>query len=369
MRDGDWRMQLDELHALGVRTLQPVHQLDNRFGGAAPHNTIFQIALYAENCHIDTDCGLTTNEVTLGFDVDENCRNTLGLTPDGQELVRAMFDRGMLVDAAHLSEQSMRDLHAIAVEYAYYPLYISHGHFREIMIESKQAEEKTSPAWVVEMLRETGGMFGLRTAHEEVDTYEPSPVDNSCHGSSRSFAQAYDYGRMGLHVAMGLGSDLNGFIQQTRPRFGPDACSASFPIEAQCQAKAEREGGPAALGRAFDEIGLGHAGTLVDLLDDLDRLGTDATPLRSSADDFVRMWERAVAERSGPVPLDVTVDLAGIVESPSHYQRLGEYPEECGEPYCPGGLTLGERCRFAVECESGTCAGAGECGEPQGTCE
>jgi microsomal dipeptidase-like Zn-dependent dipeptidase len=369
MKDGDWRPQLDELYALGVRTLQPAHQIDSRFAGAAPHNTIFHVAQYAENCHIDTDCGLTTSEVTLGFDVDANCRNVLGLTADGQALVREMFDRGMLVDAAHLSEQAVRDLHAIAVEYDYYPLYISHGHFREIMIDEKAAEEKTTPAWVVEMLRETGGMFGLRTAHEEVDTYEPSPVDNSCHGSSRSFAQAYDYGRMGLHVAMGLGSDLNGFIQQTRPRFGPDACSASFPIEAQCQAKAERESGPAALGRAFDEIGLGHAGTLIDLLDDLDNLGSDATQLRSSADDFVRMWERATAERSGPIVLEEPQDLAGIVESPSHYQRQNEFPQECDEPYCPGGLLAGERCRFAAECESGVCAGAGECGSPQGTCE
>lgn len=53
MNEGDWRAELDKLHAKGVRTLQPVHQLDNRFGGAAPHNQIFQIAQYTENCHID----------------------------------------------------------------------------------------------------------------------------------------------------------------------------------------------------------------------------------------------------------------------------------------------------------------------------
>lgn len=67
------------------------------------------------------------------------------------------------------------------------------------------------------MVRETGGMIGLRTAPEEVNTYEPSAVANTCHGSARSFAQAYDFGRLGLKVALGLGSDFNGFIQQTRP--------------------------------------------------------------------------------------------------------------------------------------------------------
>ena len=258
--DGDWRAQLDQVYDLGVRTLQPVHQLDNRFGGAAPHNTIFQIAQYTENCHVDYDCALTSPTVTLGFDVDENCRNVLGLTYEGKDLVREMIARGMLVDAAHLSEQSVRDLFEILEENDYYPFYLSHAHFREIMTPEKSAEEKTTPSWVARMVRQTGGMIGLRTAHEETSTYEPSPVDNSCQGSSRSFAQAYDFGRMGLGVAIGLGSDLNGFIQQTRPRFGPQACSASFPEEAKCQAKAERETGPAPLGSDFDEKGMAHMG-------------------------------------------------------------------------------------------------------------
>jgi len=41
-------IDLDQVYDLGVRTLQPVHQLDNRFGGAALHNTIFHIMAFAE---------------------------------------------------------------------------------------------------------------------------------------------------------------------------------------------------------------------------------------------------------------------------------------------------------------------------------
>lgn len=369
MAEGDWEPQLDELYDLGVRTLQPVHQLDNRFGGAAPHNSIFHLFQYAENCHIDYDCALTSQQVTLGFDVDEQCRNVLGLTDEGKDLVRAMFDRGMLVDAAHLSEKSVSDLYDIAVEYDYYPFYISHGHFREMMAVGKDEEEKTTPAYVAGMLREVGGMFGLRTAHEETHGYEGSPVENSCHGSSRSFAQAYDFGRLGLKVPMGLGSDLNGFIQQTRPRFGPQACSASFPIEAQCQARDERDAGPPPLGTAFDEAGLGNISLLDDLLDDLDQLGTDTEPLRTSAHDFVTMWERAEGTREGPAePID-DLDASGVIELPAHIFREMEYPTECDDPYCPGGLVAGDVCRFDDECESGTCEGAGDCGVPTGVCQ
>lgn len=366
--DGDWKAGLDELHALGVRTLQPVHQLNNRFGGAAPHNSIFHIAQYAENCHIDTDCDLTGTGVTLGFDVDADCKNTLGLTEEGKQLIGAMMDRGMLIDIAHLSEKGVRDVHALAVARDYYPIYVSHGHFREIMTADRQREEKTTPAWIVEILRETGGLFGLRTAHEELSTYEPSPVENSCHGSSRTFAQMYDLGRLGLKVSMALGSDLNGFIQQTRPRFGPDACSASFETEGRCQARDERTSGPPPLGTDFDQVGLGHIGLLADLLADLDLLGTDTGPLRNSADAFVRMWERASGPRSGPAASTDDTDPSGVVLLPSHTQREAGYPNECGKSYCPQSLESGEPCRFDAECVSGTCAGAGMCGMPPGTC-
>ena len=365
---GDWRAQLDEVYGLGVRTLQIVHQLDNRFGGAALHNPIFQVAQFSETCHIDADCGITSAEVTLGFDVDAECRNVRGLTAEGRELIEAMIERGMLIDLAHMSEALVDDVHAVAVEHDYYPLYFSHAHLREIMLPEKAKEEKTTPWWIAAMVRETGGMIGLRTAPEEVNTYDRSPVANTCHGSTRSFAQAHDYARLGLKVALGLGSDFNGFIQQTRPRLGPDACSATFAEEAQCQAKGERQGGEPALGTDYDRLGLGHIGVLADLLDDLDRHGSDTAQLRSSADDFVRMWERASGPRSGPAADLADLDLAGITPLPPESVRRAALPRECDKPYCPGGLLTGAACRFDAECEGGACVGAGACGVPKGTC-
>jgi microsomal dipeptidase-like Zn-dependent dipeptidase len=367
--DGDWRAQLDQVYDLGVRTLQPIHQLNNRFGGAAPHNTIFHLAQYAENCHIDYDCGLTTDEVTLGFDVDAECRNVLGLTDEGKDLVREMISRGMLVDAAHMSEQSTRDLFEILEENDHYPFYLSHAHFREIMTPEKGAQEKTTPWWIAQMVRQTGGVIGLRTAHEETSTYEPSPVENTCQGSSRSFAQAYDYGRMGLGVAVALGSDLNGFIQQTRPRFGPQACSASFTEEAKCQAAAERNGGVPGLGTEFDDKGMAHMGVVLDLIDDLEALGTDVEMLRTSAHDWVKMWERTEETRTGPADPADDIDTAGVTVLPAHGFRRQDYPSECNIRYCAAGSVSGDACRFDAECESGVCEGAGKCGTPRGVCQ
>lgn len=73
----DWRAELNRFHTLGVRTLQPVHQLDNRFGGAALHNV----------------CGVTASGFTLGFDVDAQCRNVKGLTADFNGFIQQTWPR------------------------------------------------------------------------------------------------------------------------------------------------------------------------------------------------------------------------------------------------------------------------------------
>jgi microsomal dipeptidase-like Zn-dependent dipeptidase len=311
--DKDMASELDRFYAMGVRTLQPVHQLDNRFGGAAPHNAIFHVAQFTKNCHIDFDCGITTGSFTLGFDVDSKCRNTRGLTDEGRKLLQAMMNKSMLIDLSHLSERSIQEAYELSQQNTYYPLYISHGHFREVMNPELASNEKTTPAWVIQDLRRTGGVFGVRTAHDETLSYVPSGVANNCQGSSRSFAQAYEFGRQGLKVPMAFGADLNGFIQQVRPRFGPNgACSATGEAEAEAQANEQEMSGPKRLGTDFDDKGLAHIGLLPDLLLDLEQLGVDTSSLRSSAEAFIRMWERASGARTGMADPANDIDTGGV---------------------------------------------------------
>ena len=168
----DWRAELDRFYALGVRSLQPVHQLDNRFAGAAPHNAIFQAAEFLENCHIDTDCGITRPRFTLGFDVDAACRNVKGLTRGGQGAGPGDDEQGDdRRHGAHVRAQRAGHVRHLPGATRTTRCSISHGHFREVMNPKLAANEKTTPAWVVKYLRQTGGMFGLRTAHDETRTY------------------------------------------------------------------------------------------------------------------------------------------------------------------------------------------------------
>lgn len=360
--------ELDRFYNMGVRTLQPVHQLDNRFAGAAPHNAIFHFAQFTQNCHIDFDCGLTTGDFTLGFDVDTSCRNTRGLTTEGKQLLQGMMNKGMLIDLAHLSERGIQDAYALSQQNTYYPLYISHGHFREVMTPKLAANEKTTPAWVIQYLRRTGGMFGMRTAHDETRAYTPSGVANSCQGSSRSFAQAYEFGRQGLKVPVAFGADLNGFIQQVRPRFGPNgACSATFMAEANAQAHAQEVSGPARLGTDFDEKGLAHIGLLPDLLSDLDHLGVNTTSLRNSAETFIRMWERAAGTRTGMADAANDINTSGVAPYVPREQREATYPTQCGQAYSPASQDAGDACRFDAECVTGDCSSS-PCTNLAGTC-
>ncbi|NOK17837.1 membrane dipeptidase [Corallococcus carmarthensis] len=365
----DWRAELNRVYSLGVRSLQPVHQLDNRFGGAAPHNAIFQVAQFLENCHIDTDCGLTGNGFTLGFDVDANCRNTKGLTADGKELVQEMMNKGMLIDMAHMSEKSVQDAYALSQGRTYYPLMISHGHFREVMNPDLAANEKTTPSWVVRYVRQTGGMFGLRTAHDETRAYTRTTVANTCQGSTRSLAQAYEFGRQGLKVNMGFGADLNGFIQQTRPRFGDfGACSAGFHAEADAQEEQQRVSGPPPLGTDFDVYGLAHVGLLPDVVKDLKQLGVNTTGLEGSAENFIRMWERANGTRTGMADAANDIDTGGVAAYVPKATREAAFPQLCGKAYAPSTKLVSETCRFDQECKSGACNALDNCGDIPGVC-
>jgi microsomal dipeptidase-like Zn-dependent dipeptidase len=366
----DLLADLDAFYQRGVRTMQIVHEVDNRLSGASLHHPIFQVAQFADTCHMDRDCGATVENLTLGFDVergaDGTCQNVRGLSAEGRAFLEAMMDRHMLIDMAHMSNRAMDEAYELSRARDHYPLYVSHGHLKDIMGARVAQHEKATSTRVVDYLRTTGGMLGLRTFPEETRDYQHGNVAGGCQGSTRSFAQAYEYASRGLHLPVAFGSDFNGFIQQTRPRFGDEACSASevslllsngkfTPFEAQshCEQAEERETGRTHT--QLDTKGLAHIGLLPALVEDLQLLGADVSPLRRSAETFVRMWERASGPRSGPVML-APMELDGVGSDESVEERRASYPDQCGKDYCPAYQLLGGVCRFDAECASGQCS-------------
>jgi hypothetical protein len=188
----------------------------------------------------------------------------------------------------------------------YYPLLLSHALLRSLCLPDKQKETKTTPDWIIKAIRLTGGMIGLRTSSIPLQTYAKSGVPNDCDGSSKTFAQAYQYGVLGVNVSVTFGSDLNGFIQQIRPRFGnsEETCGAS----GDDTTRAKQQGlqmNNTKLGTIFDHAGFGHIGLLPDVVRELrDILHVNTYPLEYAAETFVQLWERMYdANRRGPLSL------------------------------------------------------------------
>lgn len=91
----------------------------------------------------------------------------------------------------------------------------------------------------------------------------------------------YQYGDS-LNIPMALGSDFNGFISQTRPRFSTKDSSYCAPQKVK------------KLGANFDTTGLGNMNQTPDLIDDLHNIGINTHNLEQSATRFVDIWERSV---------------------------------------------------------------------------
>eukprot|EP01129_Flabellula_baltica_P015412 TRINITY_DN781_c0_g1_i4.p1 TRINITY_DN781_c0_g1~~TRINITY_DN781_c0_g1_i4.p1 ORF type:complete len:390 (-),score=98.65 TRINITY_DN781_c0_g1_i4:896-2065(-) len=272
-----WREQLNKYYDLGVRSIQLVHQTNNQFGGSAFHHWMFKL--------------YQLMDIKYNLTMDDHGRNTLGLTDLGKEVMQAMIDMKMFVDLAHLSERAVEDTFDIVFRNRYYPVIVSHGFLRSMGYPDKQKETKTTPDWALRALRRTCGMFGIRTDYFEVQTYDKSGVPNDCDGSSKSFAQSYQYASLGLNISLALGTDFNGFIQQTRPRFGnkKETCAAKGDNAIRDQQQALQTD---RLGTDFDTRGLGHIGLVPDLLQELRNFKVDTSNIDNSAENFAQLWER-----------------------------------------------------------------------------
>jgi microsomal dipeptidase-like Zn-dependent dipeptidase len=285
---GDFLAQLDELRAMGVRSVQVVHHSDNRFGGAAPIPKLMSGAnkvefIMGESTRIN-DIVCRDSWGTTGKCNGDNFLNERGLSAEGQTLVRAMMDRGMLVDVAHLSRKSFVNVYQIAQQRGSYPLLYSHAHMWNTISGSEDRHEKFIKQDEIQMITNTGGMVGLRTGPEDATQY--GSVSNSCQGSTTAFAQSLMYAvDNGLKV--GFGADLNGFTDQLRPRYNSKDCYADY-------VRINNAGGPTEL----QKKGLAHVGLLPQLMSELQTVGTPAAyvdHLNQSAENFLKLWERSVS--------------------------------------------------------------------------
>jgi len=289
--------------------------------------------------------------------------NKRGLTDDGREYIQDLLKMGMIVDLAHMSEQTVYDTYALigsmlaaqghsecagygpgsapSCDALAYPLFVSHAHFRRLSFQppaqTKVAALLPSEYEVsdrqVEMLRRTGGAVGPFVAEEPTDPALAAAAGNDCAMSSKGFLQSFRYGLGAMHgTGVGLATDFT-FIPSVSPRFGRNACwgASRHGFDSKHEAWAEKQYqirqdpktmvkycetkpcAPDAIAQYemgdhrydFNNEGLANYGLLPDMLQDLKNIGmapTEFDALFASAEGFVRMWEKAVALSNGNSP-------------------------------------------------------------------
>lgn len=298
--------ELDRLHEAGVRSMFPVHKFDNALGGTHFDSGTTGVLVNvgnkyatgqfwtAEHCpgaadHDNEPTNPTGEYAELIYTVfgplltapllqgqlpvypPAPLCNPKGLTPLGEHLVRAMTDRGMIVETDHLSVKARRDVLAILEEDGYPGVISSHS---------------WGDAGSQQRLQALGGLVG--------------PISSQANRFVQEWQAARANRNPDFFFGLGFGSDINGLHAQPVPR--PDA--AANPVQYPFQSfdggstiDRQRSGT-----RTYDVNvhGVDHYGLYPDWIEDLRQVGGDqiVDDLANGAEAYLQLWERAEAAAS-----------------------------------------------------------------------
>lgn len=301
--------EIQKLYNNKVRYIFPIHVLDNKFGGTAVYQDIFNYSNKTEyGSFWNLKCAEPSDGITkqikgniaiqfagafIGQDPFEklpipSCANGIGhknrkgLTPDGNFAIKEMMKRGMLIDIDHMSEESANQTLTIAESIpGGYPINAGHNGFRS---NGQQNEYERTDAQVAK-ISTLGGMMGVGWGNNV-----------SC-----EFLNKFQYGFVKMNgKQLAIGTDINGLVKVPRPRNASIDCSGSPVIYAEISGKPNGLLTMAQTGAKkwnYNTEGVAHYGLIPDFLQDLKNIGM-APQQRSSffmsAEYFAQMWEKSL---------------------------------------------------------------------------
>ncbi len=119
-------------------------------------------------------------------------RNNLGLSYDGERVVRAAMLKGMIVNIDHVSSRSRKHIHEIATKvFDTYPLNALHNKPNQRLTNKKSfiRHEYDFDDEELTFVRETGGFFGLRMGPTDSIEYAQSGITEDCPKTSTETAK------------------------------------------------------------------------------------------------------------------------------------------------------------------------------------
>lgn len=257
---------LDELEALGVRHIFPIHLADNDFGGAAVYEdafnyfqrwfrkTNFCLEVPPESFDVhrhheltglftgppgfkDLFSDLPLNGVGFGCSTTDPetgeklpSINSVPLNGLGEWVLPEMWRRRMMVDVDHMSAHSRARALELAEQLGG-RVMAGHTGFRDLALETndnaKRSHENMKTRDDVGAIRNRSGVIGVGTGPTEQLESGDTRVPNDCAGSTKTYLHSYAYAdqKMGGR-GVGIGTDMS-LTSQTFPRFGSWACLAA----------------------------------------------------------------------------------------------------------------------------------------------
>jgi microsomal dipeptidase-like Zn-dependent dipeptidase len=280
--DGPWNQQLYDLYALGLRHLQPVHKSDSQFSSTHDQGFPFD-NLNLLRAFMRSEI---PNKPALQRSFGQS-DPAIGLAPAAYDLLDEMVHLHMIIDLSHASLSGQKEMTDYLLErHNFYPFIYSHWSAR-------------SPE-LLDKLKQAGGMipFGWGQPVPELASEVAENEKLTCKDFVKERALLYkryiDYG-----INFTLASDMNGFTSTTQPNFGPRYCE----LDEQTMDRSDQTKTWENMQAAYPEHpewvnrywaqGTADISLLPGIVYDLrDVLGMDTEALDSSAETFIKMWER-----------------------------------------------------------------------------
>lgn len=332
-------MELKRTHRVGA--VIPIHLANNSIGGVAVYNDLFNTSncflngtFYEVTCDACVGFQLSNPQLLLGvsntgatpvplpdaaYELLGYCcppiipppppptppssghRNLLGLQ---RAKLQALMAEGLIIDIAHMSEQSQADALDLSSEFQY-PLINSHTAIRpdcDPMLLGQLVSERAMKSSHAQQLLSLGGVIGLGTAWSVLDpSSDPVEAWAAKYEDLLGISKSSNRNQQGV----AFGTDMNGFTSRIpfthlTPVYDEHG-QVNVPSDSAARAGVSGVGAleKCKLGlRApfdFSKDGLAHFGLLPDFIQALSKtqLGADGIePLFHSAEDTIQMWER-----------------------------------------------------------------------------
>jgi hypothetical protein len=291
--------ELQRAWDMGVRQMELLNKFDNGFGGVAGDAGTFGVVVNTGNkyetgrywdmktcegvghdhdneqlTHTHNTDALIANGLATYLPPGQlpvyppppHC-NQMGLTPQGEHLVRRMAEMGMIVDPDHLSVIARRELLNVVESLRYSGIISSHS-------------------------------WSTPDAYPRI--YELGGFITPYAGSSTSFVEQWKELKPRAdprwYFGFGYGADMNGFGNQGRPRGADVPNPVTYPFKSfvgDVTFDKQRSGE-----RVYDinVDGVDHYGLYPDWIEDLRKLAGDeiVEDMARGAEAYLQMWERAV---------------------------------------------------------------------------